>query len=105
MERGQFLDETRALLKMGVVFMASGLMTAGVAYLVRVIITKQISLDAAGYYQAAWGLGGFYIGYVVSAMGTDFYPRLTAAAHDKEECNRLVNEQTGSGSIVGGTAV
>jgi PST family polysaccharide transporter len=102
MERGHFLDETRALLKMGVVFMASGLMTTGVAYLVRVIITRQISLDAAGYYQAAWGLGGFYIGYVVSAMGTDFYPRLTAVAHDKEECNRMVNEQTEVGILLAG---
>lgn len=102
MERDHFLDETRALLKMGVVFMASGLMTTGVAYLVRVIITRQISLDAAGYYQAAWGLGGFYIGYVVSAMGTDFYPRLTAVAHDKEECNRMVNEQTEVGILLAG---
>jgi PST family polysaccharide transporter len=27
-------------------------------------------------------------------MGTDFYPRLTAAAQDNNICNRLVNEQT-----------
>ncbi len=26
-------------------------------------------------------------------MGSDFYPRLTAAARDHAECNRLVNEQ------------
>lgn len=102
MERGQFVGETRALLKMGVVFMASALMTAGVAYLVRVIITKQISLDAAGYYQAAWVLGSFYIGYVLQAMGTDFYPRLTAVAHDKKECNRMVNEQTEVGLLLAG---
>ena len=102
MERGQFLHETKELLKMGVVFMASGLMTTGVAFLVRVIITRQINLDAAGYYQAAWGLGGFYIGYVLSAMGTDFYPRLTAAANDREECNRMVNEQTEVGMLLAG---
>ncbi len=102
MERGQFAQETRELLKMGVVFMSSGLMTAGVAYLVRVIITQQIDLDAAGYYQAAWGLGGFYVGYVVSAMGTDFYPRLTAAVNDRETCNRMVNEQTEVGVLLAG---
>jgi len=102
MERSEFMDETRALLKMGVVFMASGLMMTGAAYLVRVIITKKISLDAAGYYQAAWWFGSFYVGYVVSAMGTDFYPRLTAVAHDKEECNRMVNEQTEVGVLLAG---
>lgn len=100
LERGQFAYETRELLKMGLVFMASGLMTAGVAYLVRVIITKQIDIVASGYYQAAWTMGGFYIGYVVSAMGTDFYPRLTAVAHNREECNRMVNEQTEVGVLL-----
>ena len=34
-----------------------------------------------------------YVGFVLQAMGTDFYPRLTAVAHDDRRCNRLVNEQ------------
>jgi PST family polysaccharide transporter len=38
-------------------------------------------------------------------MGTDFYPRLTAAAHDESECNRLVNEQTQIGMLLGGPGV
>jgi PST family polysaccharide transporter len=35
-------------------------------------------------------------------MGTDFYPRLTAAAHDNMTCNRLVNEQTEIGLLLAG---
>ncbi len=35
-----------------------------------------------------------YIGFVLTAMGTDYYPRLTAAIHDHATVNRLVNEQT-----------
>src|SRR5205823_11716955 len=42
---------------------------------------------------AAWTLGGMYVGIVLQAMGADFFPRLTAAAADNRECNRLVNEQ------------
>jgi antigen flippase len=30
---------------------------------------------------------------VLQAMGTDFYPRLTAVANDDRTCNQLVNEQ------------
>ncbi len=48
---------------------------------------------AAGLYQAAWGLGGLYAGFILQAMGTDFYPRLTTTADNHAECNRLVNEQ------------
>ncbi len=35
-----------------------------------------------------------YIGFVLGAMGTDYYPRLTAVIHDHTSVNRIVNEQT-----------
>jgi PST family polysaccharide transporter len=85
--------EVIALLRLGVVFMASGLLTFGAAYVIRVIVLEQGGVAAAGLYQAAWALGGLYAGFILQAMGTDFYPRLTASAHDHPECNRLVNEQ------------
>ena len=87
-------QETSALLKLGFAFMASGLMTMGSAYLTRIIIVHKLGLEAAGYYQSAWTLGGLYVGFILQAMGADFYPRLTAAAHDNVKCNRLVHEQT-----------
>jgi PST family polysaccharide transporter len=73
--------------------MASGLLMNGAAYAVRAIVLRQAGLDAAGIYLAAWTLGGLYIGFVLQALGTDFYPRLVGAIQDHEECNRLVNEQ------------
>ena len=101
----QVVRETSALLKLGVVFMASGLMAMGAAYLVRVIVLRKIGLEAAGYYQAAWALGGLYIGFILQAMGADFYPRLTAVANDNAECNRLVNEQAEVGLLLAGPGV
>lgn len=87
------LRETSALFKLGIVFMASGFLTLGSAYAVRLIVSAENGIHAAGLYQAAWGLGGLYAGFILQAMGTDFYPRLTGIAHDNAECNRLVNEQ------------
>jgi antigen flippase len=101
----QMKTETAGLLRMGVVFMASGFMTMGVAFLVRAIITRKLSLEASGLYQSAWILGGVYMGYILQAMGADFYPRLTGVAKDNEECNRLVNEQVEVGLLVGGPGV
>jgi enterobacterial common antigen flippase len=86
-------NEAVALLKLGFAFMASGLMMSGATYVVRVLVLREVGFEAAGLYQAAWTLGGVYVGFILDAMGTDFYPRLTAAAGDNKACNRLVNEQ------------
>jgi PST family polysaccharide transporter len=101
----QMRQESGALLKLGFAFMASGVMTAGGAYVVRIIIIRHTGLDALGSYQAAWALGGQYIGFILQAMGSDFYPRLTAVANRNDECNRLVNEQAQIGLLLAGPGV
>lgn len=85
--------EARALLELGFVFMVSGFLTVGAAYAVRIIVMRTTGFEAVGHYQAAWSIGGLYAGFILQAMGTDFYPRLTAVATDNDACNRLVNEQ------------
>ena len=50
-------------------------------------------MDGAGQFQAANAISMVYVGFVLQAMGTDFYPRLTAVADDNRRCNKLVNEQ------------
>ena len=82
-----------ALFKLGLAFMASGLLTTGAAYAVRLIVLREAGLAAAGIYYAAWSLGGLYVGFVLQAMGTDFYPKLVGKANDDLACNDLVNEQ------------
>jgi PST family polysaccharide transporter len=101
----QIGDEASELLKLGFVFMSSALMTMGVAYLVRIIVRNAQGLDAVGYYQSAWVLGGLYVGFILQAMGADFYPRLTAVADNNPECNRLVNEQAEVGLLLAGPGV
>jgi len=98
----EVMAETSALLKLGFVFMASGLMTMGSYYLVRVIVLRKLDIEAVGFYSAAWGFGGLYVKFILDAMGADFYPRLTAVAKDNSECNRLVNEQAEVGLLIAG---
>ncbi|MET3926564.1 O-antigen translocase [Devosia sp. 2618] len=90
----EFTSETRLLLQLGFAFMVSGLLVAGTAFVIRIMVVQQLGVDAAGNYQAAWALGGIYVGFILQAMGTDFYPRLSAVADDNAACNRMVNEQT-----------
>jgi PST family polysaccharide transporter len=98
----QVSQEAAALLKLGFAFMVSGLMMSGAAYVVRLIIVRKVGFDAAGLYQSAWALGGLYLGFILQAMGADFYPRLTAIASDNAECNRLVNEQAHVSMLLAG---
>lgn len=97
--------EAAGLLKLGFAFMASGLMMTSASYAIRVFVLRKAGFDAAGFYQSAWTLGGMYVGIILGAMGTDFYPRLTAAAQDNGTCNRLVNEQTQVGILLAGPGV
>jgi enterobacterial common antigen flippase len=92
-EGPQARQEVLGLLRMGVAFMSSGLLTMGAAYVVRIIVIDQQGLEAAGFYQAAWTVGGLYVGFILQAMGADFYPRLVGASDDAPASIRLVNEQ------------
>jgi enterobacterial common antigen flippase len=92
-------------LKLGLAFAVTGFMTTGVAYAVRIMLLRNVGFEATGYYQSAWTLGGLYVGFILQAMAADFYPRLTASAHDNPLCNRLVNEQTQVGFLLAGPGV
>jgi enterobacterial common antigen flippase len=97
--------ESAALIKLGMAFMASGFLTMGAAYAIRLIVLRRAGFEAAGLYQAAWALGGLYVAFILQAMGADFYPRLTAVARDNVECNRLVNEQAQISAMLAGPGV
>ncbi len=105
MTRVEVRREATALLKLGFAFMASGVLMMGASYAVRIIVLRTEGLDAAGFYQAAWTLGGLYVGIILQAMGADFYPRLVGAATDNPQCNQLVNEQTQVSLLLAGPGV
>jgi enterobacterial common antigen flippase len=97
--------ETIDLLKLGVAFMATNFLTIGAAYVIRILLMRQVGIAATGYYQSAWTLGVLYIGFILQAMGADFYPRLTAAIQNHPACNQIVNEQTRVGLLLAGPGV
>jgi len=105
MSVSQVRYEAAGLLKLGVAFMVSGCLMMGAAYAVRTMVLRMVGFEAAGLYQSAWALGGLYVGFILQAMGADFYPRLTAVAKDNTTCNRTVNEQTQISLLLAGPGV
>ena len=101
----EFRREAATLLKLGLAFMGSGFLMMGAAFAVRIIVVRNVGLEAAGFYAAAWTLGGLYVGFILQAMGADFYPRLVGVSKDNPACNRLVNEQAQVSLLLAGPGV
>lgn len=100
MDWSQALGEAKPLLSLGAAMMWSSVLTLALDLYTRTLIARTLGVDAAGIYQAAWALSGLFAGFVLGAMGTDFYPRLTAVIHDREAAIRAVNEQTEIGILL-----
>jgi PST family polysaccharide transporter len=90
---GILRDEVPGMLKLGIVLMGSGLLSLATIYVLRLIVIRQVGLDAGGLYQAAATLGTLYVGFVLNAMGADYLPRLMQSARSPDAFNRMVNEQ------------
>lgn len=98
-------QEAAALIKFGLAFMGSGLLMTCTLYAIRVIVLRAVSAEAVGFYQAAWNLGGMYVGFVLNAMGAEFGPRICAVGKDSSACNRMVNEAVQVSLLLAGPGV
>jgi len=94
-----FIQGARGLLALGVVFMVTGLTTLATTYLVKVVVTRQLGLDATGLLQASNMLAVTYVGFILGAMGADFFPHLSAVTHDNQQSNDLINAQVEVGLL------
>lgn len=92
----------RTLARLGAAFMLAGLVATLTQFIVRMLVQKQLGAEALGNFQAAWQISMTYLGFVLTAMGTDYYPRLTATIHDHAATNRMVNQQTEVALLLGG---
>jgi PST family polysaccharide transporter len=92
---------SKRMIHLGLAFMWSAVLGTAVAFGIRMLIVRESGIEANGIYQSAWAISGMFAGFILAAMGTDFYPRLTAAAYDTERMNRMVNEQTEVGILLG----
>jgi PST family polysaccharide transporter len=85
---------------LGLAFMWSGLLTAGVAYTTRALIAHEIDLVAVGIFSAAFNLSGMIVDFVLGAMRADYYPGLIAVNRDHTRMRELVNQQTEIGLLL-----
>jgi O-antigen/teichoic acid export membrane protein len=87
------LAEGKEMLTMGFMISLSGLIALGASYIVRIFISNHGGVDQVGLYNAGFAIINTYVGLVFTAMGTDYYPRLSAVSYSNEECKRTINQQ------------
>ncbi|MBP1593336.1 MAG: Polysaccharide biosynthesis protein [Bacteroidetes bacterium] len=85
--------EGKGMLKMGFFISLQGLLSVGASYLVRIFISNKGGLDDVGLFTAGFAIINTYVGLVFTAMGTDYYPRLSAVSSGSEEFNKTINQQ------------
>lgn len=86
--------EVRTILTFG--GSAFGGAVAGMAVQVaaRITLMQRYGIEAAGEYQAAWGISMLYGGVILAAVPSDYYPRASALAHDRVALGRAAIDQT-----------
>jgi antigen flippase len=92
-------DDIKTLLQLGSAIMAVGFLSQLSTYVVRLILIRSHGLESAGYYQAAFVIAGSLPGFVFTAMGTDFFPRV-AAVKTEAEAQDLCEKQIQAGLLL-----
>lgn len=95
-------SEWMPMAKLGSVFMLGGLATTGTLLVVRGWLTQDLGLEAAGHFAAAWSITMTYVGFLLGAMGADYFPRMSEVIHDRPRAHRLMNDQMQLGLALGG---
>ena len=83
----------RRLLSTGAVLMAGALAGTLTGYLINMYVRYSGSVADVGLFQAANSITNQYMGIVFSALALDYFPRLSAAAADRERFDMVVNRQ------------
>lgn len=81
------------LLRVGVPLMLSNLATSIALLWIMALITREVGLQSAGLYSAAFVLTNFIFGFVQSSIVADFYSRLTEVSRNPSAMHKIINEQ------------
>jgi len=81
------------LLLLALSLAATGWVSQITQLVLRGLVVEHLGLSAAGNFQAAFSVSMLYLGFVLSAMATDYYPRLSEAAADRPARHAIVDEQ------------
>jgi PST family polysaccharide transporter len=74
-------------------YTASMLFGTGVQMVLPVLVLHTMGPRNVGYYRAAVSISGTYLGFIITAMAQDYFPRVSAVSDQPGELCDLINRQ------------
>ena len=93
-------SEGKRIISLGVMLTLSSLAVMLKGYLLRIFILDNGGYTEVGLYSAAFLLIDTYTGLIFTAMGTDFFPRLSVINKDNRKMENLINCQVELGVLI-----
>jgi antigen flippase len=87
------LQAARALLRFGGPFTASMMVGTAVQMTLPILVLHMLGAESVGYYRAATSISVTYLGFLITAMVQDYYPRVSAVSDRSELLSKLINDQ------------
>lgn len=84
----------KVMIQLGIAFAVTGCLTTGKVFLLRLYIANTGSIEDVGLYTAGSVIATQYVNVLLSAMGSDYSPRLAALSNKTSEFIEAVNKQT-----------
>lgn len=84
----------RNMVRMGIMISLQGILASLSAYVIQMYINHSGSIDDVGLFNAGFTLVNTYVGLILTAMATDYYPRLSRVAKDPKEFSAMIIQQT-----------
>lgn len=97
----ELLKSWRPMVNLGFAFMLGGLVSSATLLAVRSYVINELGLSAAGQFSAAWVVSVQYLGFLLTAMAVDYYPRLTEVITNPESVRKTVGDQMEITLIIG----
>jgi len=85
--------ESKDMIEMGFMISLNGVLVLISAYFLRIYISNTGGIDQVGLYSAGFAIVNSYVGMIFTAMGTDYYPRLSAVNTDNYKVRVTVEQQ------------
>ncbi|MBQ5911593.1 MAG: O-antigen translocase [Bacteroidaceae bacterium] len=89
----QTFEQGKQMLIMGISMSLSGIFASVVSYAIRGFIRGNGGVEQVGLFQAGFVIMTTYVGMVMNAIATDYYPRLAAINKDNAKCREAVSQQ------------
>jgi PST family polysaccharide transporter len=93
------------MIVMGSTIMVAGSLQGWVLLTLRSQITQNLGIEVTGLFQAAWALSFIYMGFVLDAMGKDYYPNLAEHVDDCKRIVQLMQEQVNVALVLVGPVI